>query len=400
MKAAYPAMPIKVGVVVAPGEGSYSNNATHFAVNPRTGATNYGWTPILLTELKNLGVTPDFLIYHFYWQYTTYGWKQYTNSIDSDELLMQVAGNPCPLTWTDWASAAANLRQQVSDYLGPPGSNIELCVTENNSDAGAMGRQSTSLVNALYLADSTSQLMKTEFRSCLFWDFQNTTPGTGGSFDPTTYGWQGVGDYGIVSGSNVPYPTFYAEKLMQYFARPGDAVLNGASDSLLLSAYAVRRANGALTVLVINKDMTTSLAGQIALTNFTPWTTATVQSYGIPQDQAMANNESPLQEDIATTTYSVPGANFSYTFPPLSLTLFTFPPGPSKLSVAQVAPTQVRLQLQGQSGAPYVIQCTTNLNPPAWTPVATNTLSGNSQTISIAVSPNAPAQFYRAVWEP
>ena len=72
MKAAYPAVPIKVGVVVAPGEGSYSNNATHFAVNPRTGTTNYGWTPIVLSELKSLGVLPDFLIYHFYWQYTTY----------------------------------------------------------------------------------------------------------------------------------------------------------------------------------------------------------------------------------------------------------------------------------------------------------------------------------------
>src|SRR5262249_7807318 len=30
MKAAYPAFPIKVGIVVAPGEGSFSNNATHF----------------------------------------------------------------------------------------------------------------------------------------------------------------------------------------------------------------------------------------------------------------------------------------------------------------------------------------------------------------------------------
>ena len=50
------------------------------------------------------------------------------------------------------------------------GTNIELCVTENNSDAGAMGRQSTSLINALYLADSTCQLMKTEFRAYLWFD--------------------------------------------------------------------------------------------------------------------------------------------------------------------------------------------------------------------------------------
>ena len=314
MKAAYPAVPIKVGIVVAPGEGSYSNNANHFAINPRTGTTNYGWTPIVLSELKSLGVTPDFLIHHFYWQYTTYGWTPYSESEDCDALLLQVAGNPCPVTWSDWASAAANLRQQITDYIGPAGANIELCVTENNSDAGAMGRQSTSLVNALYLADSTCQLMKTEFRSCLFWDFQNDLPQAGGDYDPTIYGWQGVGDYGIVNGANAPYPTFYAEKLLQYFARPGDTVLNATSDNLLLSAYAIHRTNGALTLLVINKDMTTNLAGEIALTDFTSWTTATIQSYGIPQDQAAQYNEDTRLRDIATTNYSVAGTNFSFVF--------------------------------------------------------------------------------------
>lgn len=400
MKAAYPSVPIKVGVVVTPGEDSSVNNQNHYAVNPRTGATHYGWTPIVLAEMKNLGVLPDFLIYHFYWQYTTYGWTPYTNSIDSDELLLQVAENPCPLTWTDWASAAANLRQQLTDYIGSAATNIELCVTENNSDAGAMGRQSTSLINALYLADSTAQLMKTEFRSYLFWDFQNSGPDNGGSFDPTTYGWQAVGDYGIVSGSNVPYPTFYAEKMLQYFARPGDTVLNGTSDSLLLPAYAVRRSNGALTMLVVNKDMTTNLTAQIALTNFTPGTTATIQSYGIPQDQAMANNESASLQDIATSTFAVPGASFTYTFPPLSLTLFTFAPPQPKLFIVQLAPAQMNLQLQGQPDTSYVIQLTTNLNSPAWIPISTNTIPSGSASITIPISPQGPTQFYRAVWQP
>jgi alpha-N-arabinofuranosidase len=398
MKAAYPAVPIHVGIVVAPGEGSYSNNATHFAINPRTGTTNYGWTPIVLSELKSLGVMPDFLIYHFYWQYTTYGWTPYSESEDSDPLLLQVAGNPCPVVWSDWASAAANLRQQVSDYLGPAGTNIELCVTENNSDAGAMGRQSTSLVNALYLADSTSQLMKTEFRSYLFWDFQNDEPEAGGDYDPTIYGWRGVGDYGIVNGSNTLYPAFYTEKLLQSFARPGDSVLNGTSDSLLLSAYAVRRTNGVLTVLVINKDMTTSLNAQIGLTNFAPWTTATIQSYGIPQDQAAQNNAGAAQQDIATTNFPIAGTNFTYTFPPLSLTLFTFEPGSAALSVSGLQSGQVQLLLQGQRGTPYVIQSSPDLT--TWTAISTNTLMGSTSNITILVSPGSPQQFYRAVWQP
>ncbi|HLX94461.1 MAG TPA: alpha-L-arabinofuranosidase [Verrucomicrobiae bacterium] len=398
MKAAYPAVPIHVGIVVTPGEGSYSNNATHFAINPRTGTTNYGWTPIVLSELKSLGVMPDFLIYHFYWQYTTYGWTPYSESADSDALLLQVAGNPCPVLWSDWASAAADLRQQISDYLGPAGTNIELCVTENNSDAGAMGRQSTSLVNALYLADSTSQLLKTEFRSSLFWDFQNDEPSAGGDYDPTIYGWRGVGDYGIVDGSNNPYPAFYAEKLLQYFARPGDSVLNGTSDSLLLSVYAVHRTNGALTMLVINKDMTTNLNAQIVLTNFVPWTTATIQSYGIPQDQAAQTNAGAAQQDITTTNFPIAGTNFTCSFPPLSLTLFTFAPAASALSVSGLPPGQVQLLLQGQRGTPYVIQSSPDLT--AWTSVATNLLMGSTSNITILVSPGSPRQFYRAVWQP
>jgi hypothetical protein len=262
-----------------------------------------------------------------------------------------------------------------------------------------MGRQSTSLVNALYLADSTSQLMKTEFRSYIWWDLHNGAD-TDGDFDPTIYGWRANGDYGVMDGSNVPYPTFYAEKLLQYFARPGDSVLSGTSDNLLLSAYAVHRTNGVLTMLVINKDMTTSLSGQIALTNFTPWRTATIQTYGIPQDQAAENNEGSSLQDIATTNYSAAGTNFTYAFPPLSLTLFTFAPGPSMLSVLHVQPTQVQLQLQGQSGTQYVVQSSTNLNSTTWTPVATNTLSGSTATIDIPVSASTAEQFYRAVWQP
>ena len=83
MKAADPSTPIKIGVVAAPGENSYSNNATHFAVNPRTGTTNYGWTPIMLSTLKSLGVTPDFLIHHVYPEYGS----------DNDQSLLLSSGN-------------------------------------------------------------------------------------------------------------------------------------------------------------------------------------------------------------------------------------------------------------------------------------------------------------------
>ena len=397
MKAAYPNVPIKVGIVVVPGEDSYINNSNHFAINHRTGTTNYGWTPIVLSQMKSLGVLPDFLIYHFYPQYTTSGWTMYSDSPDSDPLLLQVAENPSPSNWSDWASAANSLRQQITDYLGSPGTNLELCVTENNSDAGAMGRQSTSLVNGLYLADSTCQLMRTEFRSYLWWDLHNGAE-TDGNFDPTIYGWRLNGDYGILSASNSPYPTYYAEKLLQSFARPADSVLNATSDSLLLSAYSVRRTNGALTLLVINKAMTTNLLAHIALTNFVPWTSATIQSYGLPQDQAAQNNASASLQDLATNTLSNASANFNYNFPPLSLTLFTFAPAPAVLSVVNVQSAKINLLLRGQPGTPYVIQGSPDGK--SWTPISTNTLAGSSMTITLPISSTSPSQSYRAVWMP
>jgi len=64
MKAVDPA--IKVGAVAVTGEDSYANYTDHPALNPRTGVTHNGWTPVMLTTLRGLGVTPDFLIYHRY----------------------------------------------------------------------------------------------------------------------------------------------------------------------------------------------------------------------------------------------------------------------------------------------------------------------------------------------
>ncbi len=383
---------IKIGVVVVPGEDSSSNNATHFAVNPRTHATHYGWTPVLFNTLSNLGVMPDFVIYHDYPQYSV---TNSLNSADSDPLLLQVADTPSA-EWTDWASAAASLRQQITDYLGPAGTNIQLCVTENNCDAGAMGRQSTSVVNALYLADSMGQLMKTEFNSYLWWDLHNGAD-TLGDFDTTLYGWRNNGDYGVLNGSDVPYPTYYAEKLMQSFVRPGDTILEASSDYLALSAYAARKADGALAMLVINKTPTNVINARISLTNFVPGPAAILRSYGIQQDEATRTNGAAAAQDIYTNTISVPGV-FTNSFPAYTLTLLTFEPSASQLSVPVISSGQVVLTLEGQSGTPYIIQSSSDLTH--WNSVSTNRLTGTSLSVTNSISPTSAAQFWRAVWMP
>ena len=147
---------------------------------------------MLLTTLKNLGVTPDFAVYHYYAQYTDPNANP-VPAADSDPILLQASVN--------WARDAADIRQQITDYFGAGGTNIELIVTENNSDpSSAFGRQLTSIVNGLYLADSVCQLMKTEFNGYLWWDLRNGHDSSG-TFDPTIYGWRSYGDEGMIDGS-------------------------------------------------------------------------------------------------------------------------------------------------------------------------------------------------------
>jgi hypothetical protein len=385
---------IKIGAVAVPGEDSYSNYVA-VVTNPVTGQIHGGWTPIMLTEFKKLGVFPDFLIYHFYAEYTSGG----SNSTDSDPLLLQIAGNPCPTVYSDWASAAASLRQQLTNYLGTAGTNIELCVTENNSDAGAQGKQSTSIVNALYMADSLGQLMRTEFNSMFWWDLRNGADSKG-NFDPTLYGWRTTGNLGMLLNVSTPYPTFYAEKLLQSFVRPGDSVLNASSDYIDLSAYATRKADGALALLVVNKTPTNNLNAQISLTNFGPWAVATSRSYGIPQDTATQTNGPVASQDIYTNVTSA-ASSFTNIFPPYSMTLLTFAPGAPSLSApVSIQPdgSEFAFQLQGNSGVPYVIQSSTDMM--TWTSVSTNFASATLMWVTNSVPPGTPTQFWRAVWQP
>lgn len=387
MKAVDPT--IKIGVVVTPGEDSSANGYTgHPAANPRTGQTHNGWTPVLLTTLKNLGVMPDFVIHHVYPE-----WSDPNNpaGADRDQFLLQCS--------TNWAADAADLRQQISDYTGAAGAGIELLCTENNADAGAQGKQSTSLVDGLYYADSRGQLMQTEFNSYVWWDFRNGTD-TGGWFDPSLYGWRTYGDLGMVNGSATRLPAFYTAKLMQYFAQAGDTILAGSSDYPLLSIYAAQKTSGVLSLLVLNKDTTTNFNAQISLADYSPAASATVRSFGIPQDEAARTNGPAAAQDIATNIFAGVSTAFNYNFPALSVTLLTL--GPTAPALAVVPPAQsggqLVLRLQGQPGARYYLQQTTDFSD--WASISTNALTTNWANITNPIPAGAAMKFYRAVWQP
>jgi hypothetical protein len=368
----------KVGVVVTPGEEGFVNNTSHPVTNPRTGQAHYGWTPVLLATLAAENVTPDFAIHHRYPQ---------NPGGESDAGLLGSS--------TGWVSDAGNLRQMISDYDAASGTNIELLCTENNSVSSAPGKQSVSLVNGLFKLDSLGQLMQTEFNSLCWWDFRNG-PETDGNMSAALYGWRQYGDYGVANGDTDLYPTYYVSKLMTHFVGGNDTVISAATDYSLLPSYAVRRRDGSLTILVINKDPSNTLTGNLQLTGFIPSSNATFYSYGIPQDNAAETGiGSP---DIAQTNVSGVGTNFNYAFAPYSATVIALAPPPAELLATNPSGTgQFIFQLQGQPGTPYVLQRSTNLV--TWTSISTNTLAASTINLTNSVAPSS-AQFWRAAWVP
>jgi hypothetical protein len=266
-----------------------------------------GWTPKMLATLRELGVTPDWVSFHHY--------PQSISGSENDARLLQSTSN--------WAPDAAALRQHLNTYFGAGSTNVEMLCTENNSIPQNTGKQTTSLVNALYLLDSFGELAQTEFNSFLWWNLRNVQDRKANN-DSSLYGWRNYGDHGIMSGDDTRYPTFYAWKLLRYFARGDDQILRAASGHKLLSVYAARRADGTLSLLVINKSRHATLEGHFLIQHFQPEPGTTIFSYGIPQDEAAHTGiGSP---DIARTNITVAGAEFSHTFAPYSATVIQLTP--------------------------------------------------------------------------
>ncbi len=336
--------------------------------------------------LANLGVTPDFLIYHRYEQ---------APGQESDTALLQDAAT--------WPSDAANLRQQLSDYLGAAGASVELVVTENNSVYSDPGKQTTSLVNGLFLADSVGHLLQTEFNAYMWWAFRNGPPTDSngnplGNQNASLYGWRHYGDYGMLSmptsfGAStyyVAYPTYYVMELLSHFARGGDAIVPATSDSTLLSIYAAKRADGSLALLVINKSPTVTQTGNFTLTGYPPASNATIYSYGIQQDDAARTGVGST--DVGTATITNATTAFSVAFTPYSAAVLALTPATvtintQPMSQVVTAGNSAMFSVVVGSGAGATYQWQRQAGGSGiWADVADSSTYSGSATASLTVS--------------
>jgi hypothetical protein len=191
---------------------------------------------------------------------------------------------------------------------------------------------------------------------------------------------------------NTGTPTFNAMKMFRNY----DGNKSGFGDTSIsstgpnpdnLSAFAaVRSSDGALTAMVINKQLTASASPVVVMTNFLH--TGKSQVW-----QLTSANVISRLSDI-----NFAGNSFSNTVPPQSITLFVVPAGGRPhLRPGSVTSTNTHyFWLEGQAGQRYVIQASSNFA--SWYPVQTNTLATNSMPIVVPLG--APCSFYRAQWLP
>jgi hypothetical protein len=308
-----------------------------------TGSIGYDnhWTANILQQCATQGFIPGFLSDHLY--------MQAPGSESDANLLLDTVSDPNnqdPNSPDDWALRAAGYRQLLQQKLGASASKVELRTTEFNSVYSNPGKQTTSLVNGLFTADSLGSLLETEYNGAMIWDLRNGWD-TSNNNSSSLYGWRQGGDYGLLgspggslpsTGPYVPYPTYFAEQLVAQMVHPGDTVVHVSSNDPNLSVYAVHEATGHLDLLVINKSPTANLSGQFQVTGFLPGTGASVWQYGKTQDTAQSqttDGHSALAH--FSTTLSVSGSSFSYTFPSYSMTVLDIAPGSSTAKPPTVA---------------------------------------------------------------
>ena len=216
-----------------------------------------------------------------------------------NQTVLSIAGSKIDfvdLHWYPGGSAADSLsrtnqitdatylvRQQITRYAGANAARIGISLTETNVGAG----QNTQ-PGALFLADAYSGLLANGVFTVDWWNVHN-----GIGTVSTVAGQTDYNDFGMLSSGqctsdgtacepafNTPFAPYHALSMMNTFARPGDQFIKAGTSQSLVTAHAVRRPDGDLAVLLVNKDPDNAYPVTIDYAGYTPAATApTVYSY-------------------------------------------------------------------------------------------------------------------------
>ncbi|MGW5051899.1 cellulose binding domain-containing protein [Actinokineospora sp. NPDC004072] len=219
MKAVDPT--IKVGAVLTtPGEWPDGITAAGDAGS---------WNEVVLSVA---GADIDFVILHWY----PAGAAEMLASVDRVPVMLRLA------------------REQIARYAGK---DLEIAFTELNTNYGR-----NTQPGALFAADAYATMLAHGVFNIDWWNVHN---GIGNV--TTVAGQTDYEDFGLLSSGsctpdgavcqpplNTPFAPYHALALVSRFAEPGDQFVTATSSDPMLRAHAVRKPDGDLAVMLVNRD--------------------------------------------------------------------------------------------------------------------------------------------------
>ncbi|MEN3310264.1 MAG: hypothetical protein V7603_6466 [Micromonosporaceae bacterium] len=207
------------------------------------------------------------------------------------------------------------VHELLARYAGANASRIGISLTETNVGVG----QNTQ-PGALYLADVYSGLLENGVFTVTWWNVHN-----GIGKVSTVAGQTDYNDFGMLSSAaclsdgttcepplNTPFAPYHGLSMMNTFAHPGDQFIRAGTDQPSVTAHAVRRPDGDLAVLLVNKDPDNAYPATIDYAGYTP-------AAGAPTVYSFTNGASAV-------TSAQTGTATSQTLPPYSLTTVVLHP--------------------------------------------------------------------------
>jgi hypothetical protein len=174
---------------------------------------------------------------------------------------------------------AATLHSLINQYAGSNAPNVGIAVTEANGN-----RDYDTAPSGLFAPDEYLTWMENGAFAVNWWNLHN---GTDCGSVTTVDGASDYDDYGILSSGascepalNTPFAPYYGTEMISELGAPGDSLVQAKSTASLLTAHAVKRADGDVDVMLINKDPNNAATVSLAYSGFTASSAApTVYTY-------------------------------------------------------------------------------------------------------------------------
>jgi len=111
----------------------------------------------------------------------------------------------------------------------------------------------------------------------------------------------------FLDNKNQPQPAYYGIKMLHQVVRTGDVFVGAASQMDTLAVHAVKRRDGGLSLLLINKDFARSVTATVSVNGYNFATKGTRFDYGKLTIEAGKNiTEAPIENLGPTFTVDVP----------------------------------------------------------------------------------------------